>query len=444
MEAIRNCCHAAYTYPVSREKLLIIGGGVLGALLVGGLLIVICSSGDEDNPVTGSMALKYAPLIIGQNDLAANLKHYLKNQLSKFNFSIIAVNKQMSNCTKCCTDLTRLKSGMVSNQIWTVSIDCVSSYIDAVSQTLEQIDVIQRLITANTEHISLIEDAYGIKRKFSNSMLSSSIAVSGGHTIDGRLGVLRTYYNLGVRYLSFGNGCDIKTVSWFNATTLTSFGEKVIQEMNRLGMVIDVSRLPSDVQLNVISKSQTPVIIMNANAYNICASENNVQDNVLDKLKEKGGLIMVSFDPDLVIKIASKQQSNVSLDKVLDHFTYLKRKVGAEHIGIGAGFDGFEKKVDGLEDLSKLPVLFDALFAGTINNPAWSLTELKGLAGNNLLRILEEVEKKAHELQKTEPCDDYEELAEISANTNMSCYTDFHERYTFNTRKIDNIFDKVK
>ncbi|CAM4524791.1 unnamed protein product [Leuciscus chuanchicus] len=276
------------------------------------------------------------PLIDGHNDLALRLRIIYNNKLSRIN---------MHNIPHVATDINRLTAGHVGGQVFAAYVLCTAQDKDAVRLTLEQIDVIRRVCTENPE-LELVTTAEGMRK---STKITCLIGVEGGHSIDSSLPALRMFYQLGVRSMALTHTCNTpwaeSSSSFYSfyqrkSNSLTEFGKAVVNEMNRLGMLVDLSHSSWETARAVLNHSTAPVIFSHSSAYAICNNTRNVPDDLLLRLKENGGLIMVNFYRSFV---ACSNTTNVSV--VADHFDHIKHVIGTESIGIGADFDGAQGQV---------------------------------------------------------------------------------------------------
>ncbi|XP_051967867.1 dipeptidase 2-like [Xyrauchen texanus] len=329
------------------------------------------------------------PLIDGHNDLALRLRIQYKNKLSQLN---------PHNIPKVATDITRLTAGHVGGQVFAAYVLCTAQDKDAVRLTMEQIDVIRRLCTENQE-LELVMTAGGMRN---SAKIACLISVEGGHSIDSSLPALRMFYQLGVRSMTLTHTCN---TPWAESSSrhypyyqrknnsLTEFGKAVVNEMNRLGMLIDLSHTSWETARAVLKHSTAPVIFSHSSAHAICNNTRNVPDDLLLLLKENGGLIMVNFYSSFV---ACSKEADVS--NLADHYDHIKEVIGAESIGIGADFDGAQGFPQGLEDVSKYPALI-----GELVSRNWSEEELSGVLRLNFLRVFQKVEKVRDDMSNTLP-----------------------------------------
>ncbi|XP_060520560.1 uncharacterized protein LOC132698482 isoform X2 [Cylas formicarius] len=359
---------------------------------------------DGDADVSGSDALDNYPLIDGHNDLAYNLNRFLKNQITDFDFeSDVGKQVAFSKCDMCHTDLQKLRKGRLSAQFWAAYISC-NNPGNPVSNTLEQIDVIKRLIRKYPNDLVFATSSDDIAAAFKEKKIASFIGVEGGHSIDNKLSVLRAYYDLGVRYLTLTHTCDLR---WADSATvdikgspknnLSDFGRKIVLEMNRLGMLVDLSHVSKNVMLDTLKISRAPVIFSHSSARKIYDHVRNVDDDVLVKLAENDGIIMVNFYTDFV-------GPNATIRNVAYHINHIVDVIGVNHVGIGADFDGVPSTPQGLENTSKYPQLFDVL--RQLDPNRWTIGNLELLAGRNFVRVFRKAEQVRENLSGVPPAED--------------------------------------
>ncbi|CAL7944393.1 unnamed protein product [Xylocopa violacea] len=370
------------------------------------LLVIGLSIGLSINNFKGSNALDSAPLIDGHNDLAYNLYALLNNNLDKFDLTKNLSDDKiwgMNACNSCYTDLPRLRKGKVGAQFWAAFVGCDSQYKDAVQLTMRQIDVIKRLVNKYPNDLQFVTEADSIEEAWKNGKIASMIGVEGGHSMDSSLAVLRLYYELGVRYMTLTHMCntpwaDSSLVNDSAVHNLTEFGAAVIYEMNRLGMLVDLSHVSHNVMRHVLLRTKAPIMFSHSSAFSVCHNYRNVPDDVLHMVKKNNGVVMVNFYSGFVNCNSSR---NATIQDVVDHINYIRNLIGADYVGIGADYDGVSSMPEGLEDVSKYPDLFDRLYESNVN-PRWTKEELEKLAGRNLIRVFKAVEEVRDTLAKSE------------------------------------------
>ncbi|XP_027870513.1 dipeptidase 1 [Xiphophorus couchianus] len=350
----------------------------------------------EDSFLTRAQNLmKATPLIDGHNDLPWQLRSYFNNQLN---------NVDLNKLTTTHTNIPKIREGQLGAQFWAAFVPCDTQYKDAVRQTLEQIDVIHRMCSEYPETFQFATSSKDIEEAFRLNKVASLIGVEGGHSIDSSLGTLRMMYYLGARYMTLTHSCNTPWAdNWLVDTGedppenngLSDFGKKLIVEMNRLGMLIDLAHVPVKVMNQVLDISGAPVIFSHSSAYTICPHKRNVPDDVLNRVNKTGGIVMVNFYNDYVT--CSK---TANLSDVADHFDHIKKVGGAGIIGFGGDYDGVPRVPEGLEDVSKYPNLVAELL-----RRGWTDEEVKAALGNNLLRVMREVEKVRDTMSATSPDD---------------------------------------
>uniref|UniRef100_A0A8C8VKD6 Dipeptidase n=1 Tax=Pelusios castaneus TaxID=367368 RepID=A0A8C8VKD6_9SAUR len=300
------------------------------------------------------------PFFSRHNDLPWQLLKRFNNRLS-----VAPANLTLLNDTH--TNIPKLQSGHVGGQFWAAYVPCDTQNKDAVKRTLEQIDVIHRMCDTYPETFTCVTNSAGIEEAFKAKKIASLIGVEGGHSIDSSLGVLRMFYRLG----------------------------RVVQEMNRLGMIVDLAHVSVKTMTDALEISKAPVIFSHSSAYELCRSRRNVPDDILRRVNQTGSLVMVNFYNAYVS--CNKQAANLS--QVADHLDHVKKVAGYEAVGFGGDYDGVTTVPQGLEDVSKYPDLIAELLRRN-----WTAEEVKAALATNLLRVFRKVEKVSDLIQ--EPADD--------------------------------------
>ncbi|XP_064117062.1 dipeptidase 1-like [Macrobrachium nipponense] len=350
--------------------------------------------------------LRESPLIDGHNDVAMDIRSVVQNRLEEFPFdqNLTEIEPWASRMA-CNTDLPRLRAGLLGGQFWSAFVPCSSQYKNAASQTLEQIDVIHRLVKKYPDDLQFVDSADDILAAHANGKIASMIGVEGGHSMDASLGVLRTFYNAGVRYMTITHSCNtpwgdtagMEDTPEFDG--LSPWGKSVIGEMNRLGMFVDLAHVSAQTMRDALEVSVAPVIFSHSNARGVCDVHRNVPDDVLLRLRENGGVIMVNFFPAYL----SDDPNSANISSVVEHINYIRDLIGEDYVGIGSDFNGVPFFPIGLEDVSKYPHLFAELL---LDEERWNDESLKKLAGLNLIRAFREMEKVRDDLSGMSPFDE--------------------------------------
>jgi membrane dipeptidase len=325
------------------------------------------------------------------------------------------------------TDLPRLAAGGLGAQFWSVYVPSSYAGEAAVTAVLEQIDLTRRMIAAYPETFELTLTADDVERAFAAGRIASLLGAEGGHSINESLGVLRMLYTLGVRYMTLTHN---NNTPWADSATdepavggLNDFGREVVREMQRIGMLVDLSHVAPATMHAALDVADAPVIFSHSSARALCDSPRNVPDEVLSRLAVNGGVCMVTFVPSFVSQECADWNAGLkaemtsrgldprdisqhyalqpeweaghprpvaTLAQVADHVEHVREVAGIEHVGIGGDFDGTDQTPVGLSDVSAYPALFAELTAR-----GWSEPDLAALAGANLLRTLRAAEAHA-------------------------------------------------
>ncbi|KAF8633640.1 hypothetical protein AX15_001327 [Amanita polypyramis BW_CC] len=350
------------------------------------------------DPMTAALAiLKVAPVIDGHIDLPILIRSLYAN-----NVSAVDLESRIPGHV----DIPRLRQGSVGGFFWSVYVSCPDLKGDKdflepswrVRDTLEQIDVARSLIDKYPDTFQFAVVSDDIKAAIINGKIASILGVEGGHQLGNSISVLRQYYYLGVRYVTLTHTChnafaDSSGTSRPLHNGLSPFGLRLIDEMNRLGMLVDLSHTSDATALQALNYSKAPVIWSHSSARTVHNVPRNVPDHILRRLGKgqgkKDGVVMINFVPDFI-----SVPGNATLVVVADHIEHIARIAGKEHVGLGSDFDGMSSAPVGLEDVSSYPALVAELY-----RRGWNKYELAGLTGANVLRILSTAERVATELQ---------------------------------------------
>lgn len=303
------------------------------------------------------------------------------------------------------TDIPRLRAGGVSGQFWSVFVPATLSGGAAVTATLEQIDFVYRMVARYPEVFVLAHTAADVDRARAEGRIASLLGMEGGHCIDGSLGVLRMMYALGVRYLTLAHNSNVE---WVDSATdrpllggLSPFGEDVVLEMNRLGMLVDLSHVSADAMRHTLRVCAAPVIFSHSGARAITDVPRNIPDDVLESLSRNGGVCMVPFVQELICKSFAHwyeegkapseapsaqpgtNRPEAGVADVVAHIEHVREVAGVAHVGIGGDYDGGGPTSTELPDVSTYPRVFTAL-----RSRGWSDAELSQIATGNILRVL--------------------------------------------------------
>jgi membrane dipeptidase len=379
--------------------------------------------------------LAEVPLIDGHNDLPWEYRTRVKNQLDKIDLAAdtSGLEKPLH------TDIPRLKKGGVGAQFWSVYVPADRLGTEATWTVLEQIDVVHRLARRYPETLEIATTAGDVVRLHKAGKIASLIGMEGGHAIDNSLAVLRQLYAAGARYMTITHS---KNNDWADSATddprhggLTRFGEEVIREMNHLGMLVDLSHVSPQTMKEAMEVSEAPVIFSHSSARALTDHPRNVPDDVLRRMAEDGGVVMVTFvpsfvseevrgwnaredaeearlkalhpgDPELVKRELEAWRTahpspRATLEQVADHVEHVRKVAGIDHVGIGSDFDGITSTPVGLDGVEDFPALLAELM-----RRGWTEGDVKKLAGLNVLRVFRDVEKVAQRLQKERPASD--------------------------------------
>lgn len=353
--------------------------------------------------------LDSVPLIDGHNDFAMGVRDLLDNKLDNLHMdNDLTQEEPWASYYANHIDIPRMRKGKMGGQFWSAFISCRSQFKDSVQLFLEQIDIIKQIVKKYPEHLQWADSAQGIEDAFANGKVASLVGVESGHAIANSLGVLRTLYESGTRYMTLTHVCNTPWADaaqvesgWFPPRNdgLSEFGEKIIREMNRLGMLVDLSHVSSDTMRQVLAVTAAPVIFSHSGAREICSNPRNVPDDVLRLVKEVGGVVMVNFYAGFLRD--DYKEHNATVADVVAHINHIRSVAGVDHIGIGADYNGIDVTPVGLEDVSHYPEVFAALIED--NTFEWTDEDLAKVAGKNLISVFRSVEKVRDELGSLNP-----------------------------------------
>ena len=372
-------------------------------------------------------ALDAAPVWDGHNDVPGQLRTRFGNVIEGFDFADTTDGEHWT-AEEMHTDLSRLAQGRVGAQFWSVYVSARLEEPVAVQTTIEQIDVLKRLIAANPQHLQLATTADEVEAAMRAGRVASLIGMEGGHSIGSSLGVLRQMYDLGARYMTITHSLN---TPWADSASvdpehdgLSDFGVKVIREMARLGMLIDLSHVSEATMLDAMDATGAPVIFSHSGARAVTGHARNVPDSVLARLPRQGGIVMAVALPGYIseplrlwtaarqgeearLKVlwqgqpdqataaleawtAANPMPKATIADLADHIDHIRAVAGIDHIGIGADYDGMDSGPVGMEDVTGYPALFAELA-----RRGYSQQDLEKIASRNMMRVLREAEAYA-------------------------------------------------
>jgi len=365
------------------------------------------------------------PLVDGHNDLP-----WAARELTRYDFEALDVSSRL---TSTQTDLPRLREGGVGAQFWSVFVPSTLPEGEAVVATLEQVDAVHRMVATWPGELALALTADDVDAARAGGRIASLLGAEGGHSIGSSLAALRALHTLGVRYLTLTHNDN---TPWADSATdvaavggLTAFGHEVVREMNRLGMLVDLSHVAATTMRAALATTAAPVVFSHSSALALCDTARNVPDDVLASLPGNGGVCMVTFVPEFVspdtaawrveaaaaaaeVGVDAKDweafgrftatwgrehpKPDATIAQVADHVEHVRDVAGLDHVGIGGDYDGTDTFPVGLEDVSGYPRLVAELL-----ERRWSDDEVARLVRGNALRVLRDAEAVARDLQAT-------------------------------------------
>ncbi len=368
------------------------------------------------------------PVFDGHNDLAWSLRKAAADGLAGPDPAAVDISQPVEFLQ---TDLPRLATGGVGAQFWSVYVPARLQGDAAVVTTLEQIDLVRRLAARHADRLELAGTAADAERVLSTGRIASLLGAEGGHSIGCSLGTLRALYELGVRYMTLTHS---RNVPWADSATdepaaggLTTFGREVVREMQRLGMLVDLSHVAVTTMRDALDVAEAPVIFSHSSALAVCDHPRNVPDEILARLPANGGLCMITFVPAFVAQrcrdwelglaaemdrrgldywdqsartmvteewVASHPRPRATLADVVAHVEHAREVAGVDHIGLGGDYDGTDELPDGLHDVSCYPALLSVLL-----DRGWSERDCGKLTSGNALRTLRAAEVAAEQIR---------------------------------------------
>jgi membrane dipeptidase len=366
--------------------------------------------------------LRTVPLIDGHNDIPDAIRE--RGGVDSVNFAV--------SQPKLMSDVPRLRAGHVAGQFWAayVPVTTMDSGADPhpAVYALEQIDLVRRLCARNSRSMAMAYTAADVQRNFAAGKVSCLIGIEGGHAIENSLGALRMFYDLGTRYMTLTHW---RSLDWATASTdtarrgLSPFGKQVVLEMNRLGMLVDLSHVNDQTMSDALHTSRAPVIFSHSSARALANHARNVPDSILKLVAANRGVVMVNVNPGFVseavrvygdtvsarlerlraagadsatradsVKAWTAAGPHATLAQVADHIEHIRQVAGIDCVGLGSDFDGITEVPVGLEDVSKFPDLIAELL-----RRGWSEADVQKVAGLNTLRVMREAERVARELR---------------------------------------------
>lgn len=367
--------------------------------------------------------LKSTPLIDGHNDLPWALRQGYGNDVFG-----VDLTRDLSTTTRLHTDIPRLRAGGVGGQFWSVYVPAGLTPLEAVKATFEQIDTARRIIAAHPDAFALATTADEIEQVFSSGRIASLIGMEGGYSIDDSLGVLREFHGAGARYMTLTHST---TTTWADSATdapkwggLNRFGEAVVREMNRLGMMVDLSHVSEETMLDAMRVSEAPVIFSHSSARAVTDHPRNVPDSVLRLMPQDGGIVMITFVPGFINEevrswgasraaeearlkslkpgdpaaidagleawVRANPAPRAAVSDIVAHIQHVRAIAGIDHVGLGGDFDGISSLPEGVGGVDAYPTILAALMEA-----GWTEADIRKLAGENLLRVMRAVEAAA-------------------------------------------------
>ena len=384
------------------------------------LSVVVSPLPAQDYRAQAIRILRTVPLIDGHNDIPDAIRE--RGGLDSVDIGVAQ--------PRLHTDIRRLRAGGVAAQFWAayVPVSTIHEGTRPAVYALEQIEFVHRMCRKYPQDLAFARTAAEVERTFPTGKISCLIGIEGGHAIENSLGALRAFAELGVRYMTLTHW---ETIDWADAATdsarhggLTAFGEQVVREMNRVGMLVDLSHVSDATMIDALRVTRAPVIYSHSSARAIAHHVRNVPDSILKLIPANGGVVMVNFNPPFVsearrlhdlrrdsavaamrgagvdslarrdsLRAWNERAPAVTMQQAADHVDWIRRIAGVDHVGLGSDFDGISSVPVGLEDVSKFPDLIAELL-----RRGWTESDVKKVAGLNVLRVLREAERASREM----------------------------------------------
>lgn len=371
--------------------------------------------------------LKTVPLFDGHNDTP-----WQYGNRADYDFNALDFTDMSDLENPLHTDIQRMREGMIGAQWWSIYTSPNIPESESVAHAIKLVDFVHRMASEYPETFEVAYTTDDVERIFNEGKIASLMGLEGGHAIANSTAILRMFYELGIRYMTLTHG---RTLDWADSATdepkhggLTDLGQQIVQEMNRIGMLADLSHVTPDVMRQVAEISEAPMFFSHSSARGLCDHPRNVPDDVLDLVRDSNGIVMVTFvetfiseerrqfyaerasyqrkaeylypgQPDEVTRQMTEwdernEAPKSTLQQVADHIDYIRDRIGVDHIGIGSDYDGIPTLPTGLEDVSTLPNLFAELL-----DRGYSDDELRKIAGENMIRVMRDTEAVASEIQ---------------------------------------------
>jgi membrane dipeptidase len=411
---------------------------VLGLLL----WLPLAAQAAEDYPHRVEQVLLRTPLIDGHNDLPWEIRARFKSDLSAVDLKSDTTRLPFpADGAPLMTDIPRMRAGHMGGQFWSVWIPAATTGSEAVQVTLEQMDLVKRMAARYPADLEMAYTAADVRRIHQSRKVASMIGIEGGHQINNSLAALRQMYDAGARYMTLTHTMN---TAWADSATdapihhgLTPFGIEVVREMNRLGMLVDLSHVSPDTMKAALAVSEAPVMFSHSSARALVDHPRNVPDDILRSVAAHDGVVMVNFAPGYVSDARNRWDADqaaertrfnsppyvglyigqperakaalaawenqhprpvTTLAQVADHIDHIRQVAGADHVGLGSDFDGIGDAPVGLEGVDRYPALLEELM-----RRGWTDADIAKLAGENVLRVMAAAEKVALRLRAARP-----------------------------------------